>query len=152
MQLVRGPSPVEAAILSASPYQRNDAALHTGPEPLPRRRRARASWNCRVQQEPARGATVTYNVNRLQGIPGNTPLDVTLSDFSGNDERRVLRSMRCERRVFTSARATAQARHREVAASNRTSFRGAYRGYGFHEDGVRSAVAACRARDPGSVQ
>ena len=151
LRILRDPSPVEAGILRAFPYQRNDAVLHTDPEPLPRRRRAWASWNYRVRREAASRATVTYNMNRLQGLPGNTPLNVTLNDFSGIDERRILRRMHYEHPVFTSARAAAQARHREVVASNRTSFCGAYWGYGFHEDGVRSAVAVCRALDPGSV-
>ena len=151
LQVLRDPSPVEAEILGSFPYESNEALLHTDPEPLPRRRRAWASWNYRVRQEPALRATVTYHMNRLQALPGNTPLNVTLNDFSGIDERRILRKMRYEHPVFTSARAVAQARHAEVIASNRTSFCGAYWGSGFHEDGVRSAVAACRAIDPGSV-
>lgn len=150
--LLRDPSPVEAGILSAFPYQPNEAVLHTDPEPLPRRKRAWASWNYRVRREPARRATVTYNMNRLQGLPGSTPLNITLNDFSGIDERRVLRRMRYEHPVFTSARADAQARHGEVVATNRTSFCGAYWGYGFHEDGVRSAAAVCGALDPEALQ
>lgn len=152
LQILRDPSPVEAEILSAFPYQANDAVLHTDPEPLPRRRRAWASWNYRVRQAPSRRATVTYNMNRLQGIPWHAPLNITLNDFSGIEGSRVLRRMRYEHPVFTAGRAAAQARHREVIASNRTSFCGAYWGYGFHEDGVRSAVAVCRALDPGSVR
>ena len=152
LRILRDPSPAEAEILGAFPYQCNDLVLHTDPEPLPRRRRAWASWNCRVRRGPALRATVTYNMNRLQGFPGNTPLNVTLNDFSGIDERRILRRMRYEHPVFTSARAAAQARQGEVIASNRTSFCGAYWGYGFHEDGLRSAVAVCRALDPGSVR
>ena len=149
--LLRDPSPVETEILRAFPYQRNDAALHTDAEPLPRRRRAWASWNYRVRREAASRATVTYNMNRLQGLPGNILLNVTLNDLSGIDERRILRRMRYEHPVFTSARAAAQDRHLEVVASNRTSFCGAYWGYGFHEDGVRSALAVCRAIDQESV-
>lgn len=152
LQILRDPFPAEVAILSAFPYQRNEAVLHTDPEPLPRCRRAWASWNYRVRRGPALSATVTYNMNRLQGFSTNTPLNVTLNDFSGIDERRILRRMRYEHPVFTSARAAAQARHGEVIAFNRTSFCGAYWGYGFHEDGVRSAVAVCRALDPGSVR
>ena len=152
LQILRDPSPTEVALLSAFPYQRNEAVLHTDPEPLPRSRRAWASWNYRVRREPALRATVTYNMNRLQGFSANTPLNVTLNDFSGIDEHRILRRMRYEHPVFTSARTAAQARHAEVISSNRTSFCGAYWGYGFHEDGVRSAVAVCRALDPGSVR
>ncbi|MYC68856.1 MAG: FAD-dependent oxidoreductase [Acidobacteriia bacterium] len=152
LQILRDPSPTEVSLLSAFPYQRNDAVLHTDPAPLPRSLRAWASWNYRVRREPAPRATVTYNMNRLQGLSEDTPLNVTLNDFSGIDERRILRRMRYEHPVFTSGRAAAQARHREVISSNRTSFCGAYWGYGFHEDGVRSAVAVCRALDPGSVR
>ncbi len=152
LQLLRDPSRAEAEILGAFPYQLNRAVLHTDPEPLPRRRRAWASWNYRVRQGLSRHATVTYHMNSLQGLPVSTPVNVTLNDFSGIDERRILRRMRYEHPVFTSARATAQARHREVLASNRTSFCGAYWGYGFHEDGVRSAVAVCGALDPESVR
>ena len=60
--------------------------------------------------------------------------------------------MRYEHPVFTSTRTMVQGRHGEVIASNRTSFCGAYWGYGFHEDGVRSAIAVCCALDPGSVR
>ena len=151
LQVLRDPSPVESEILGSFPYQRNEAVLHTDSEPLPRRRRAWASWNYRVRREPTRRATVTYHMNRLQGLPGNTPLNVTLNDFSGIDESRILRRMRYEHPVFTSARAAVQARHPKVIATNRTSYCGAYWGYGFHEDGLRSAVAVCRAIDPGSV-
>ena len=152
LRILRDPSSVEAEILSAFPYQRNDAVLHTDPEPLPSRQRAWASWNYRVRREPSRRATVTYNMNRLQGIPGATPLNITLNDFSRIDERLILRRMRYEHPVFTRSREAAQARHREICGVRRTSYCGAYWGYGFHEDGVRSALDACRSIDPEVVQ
>ena len=148
LRILRDPSPAEAEILGAFPYQRNDAILHTDPEPLPSRRRAWASWNYRVRREPCRRATVTYNMNRLQGLPGPAPLNITLNDSSRIDERRILRRMRYEHPVFTRTREAAQARHREICGVRRTSYCGAYWGYGFHEDGVRSALDACRSIDP----
>lgn len=151
LQILQDPTPLESAVLGAFPYQANEAVLHTDPEPLPARRRAWSSWNYRVRREPARRATVTYNMNRLQGIGGNALFNVTLNDSSRIDAERVLRRMRFEHPVFATGRAAAQARHSELACANRTSFCGAYWGFGFHEDGVRSAVAVCRALDPGSV-
>ncbi len=151
LRILQDPWPVEDVILSAFRYQENQALLHTDPEPLPQRQRSWASWNYRVRNESAHRATVTYNMNRLQGISGDTPINVTLNDFSGIDERRVLRRMRYEHPVFTPASTTARARHSQIVASNRTSFCGAYWGYGFHEDGVRSAVDVCRALDPESL-
>ena len=146
------PSNRESRILRAFPYQQNDAVLHTDPEPLPKRRRAWASWNYRVRSQSEGRATVTYNMNRLQGIPTQTLLNVTLNDFDGIEEGRILKRMRYEHPVFTSQRARAQDCHRELIDTNRTSFCGAYWGYGFHEDGVRSAVAVCRALDPESLK
>ena len=146
------PSQRESEILKLFPYQQNEALLHTDPEPLPKTRRAWASWNYRVRIQSEDRATVTYNMNRLQGIQTQTPLNVTLNDFDGINEQRVLKRMRYEHPVFTSGRARAQNCHPELINANRTSFCGAYWGYGFHEDGVRSAVAVCRALDPEAMK
>ena len=150
-EILRDRSQLEREILGAFPYQRNDALLHTDRTPLPRRRKAWASWNYRVRREPARCATVTYNMNRLQGLPGPVLMNVTLNDFACVAPSKVLRRMSYEHPVFTWRRAGAQARHGEISGVNRTSFCGAYWGYGFHEDGVRSAVNVCRALDPEAV-
>lgn len=152
LEILKDPSPRESEILLAFPYQPNEAVLHTDPEPLPRRRRAWASWNYRVRAESTRRATVTYNMNRLQGLPSDTLFNLTLNDHTGIDPRRVLRRIRFEHPVFTTARSAMQARHPELIAARRTSFCGAYWGYGFHEDGVRSALAVCRALDPEAVR
>ena len=152
LQMLTDASRTETDILSSFPYQSNEGLLHTDPEPLPRRRRAWASWNYRVRRRSGRHATVTYNMNRLQGIPGQTQFNLTLNDAAGIDERKVLRRLRYEHPVFAASRATAQARHPEMIGARRTSYCGAYWGYGFHEDGVRSAVSVCRALDPETVQ
>lgn len=84
LRILEDPSPLEEEILGAFPYQENRALLHTDPEPLPRRRRSWASWNYRVRKEAARRATVTYNMNHLQGIPGEHPVQHHPQRLCGN--------------------------------------------------------------------
>lgn len=85
-------------------------------------------------------ASVTYNMNILQGIRSRQTICVTLNDESRIAPERVLRRFEYHHPVFTTQRATAQARHTELLNANRTSFCGAYWRNGFHEDGVVSAL------------
>lgn len=137
-------TPVERELLGAFPYSRNVAVLHTDSTMLPRTRRAWASWNYRVTGEESAPATVTYNMNILQGIRSPRTFCVTLNDESQIDPNRVLRRFEYHHPIFTTQRAASQSRHGELLTANRSSFCGAYWGNGFHEDGVNSALAVCR--------
>jgi predicted NAD/FAD-binding protein len=139
-----GATASELEILSAFPYEENVAVLHTDPSVLPRRRRAWASWNFRAHADAHRDkATVSYNMNILQGLRSQHVYCVTLNDEARIAPDKVLRRMIYHHPVFTSARSAAQLRHSELINQNRTSFCGAYWGNGFHEDGVNSALAVC---------
>lgn len=134
---------LEQSVLSAFPYQRNVAVLHTDATMLPTRLKAWASWNYRISHRPDAEAvaTVTYNMNILQGIRSAHTFCVTLNDEARIAPETVLGRYEYHHPVFTVARAEAQRRHPELLAANRTSFCGAYWGNGFHEDGVNSAIA-----------
>lgn len=138
----------EHSILSAFPYSRNVAVLHTDSSVLPKARRAWASWNYRLTGDDAAPASVTYNMNILQKLPSRNTFCVTLNDESQIAPDRVLRRFEYHHPVFTTLRTAAQARHHELLNSNRTSFCGAYWGNGFHEDGVKSALAVVSALRP----
>jgi hypothetical protein len=129
----------ERAVLSAMRYEPNDVVLHTDASLLPRLHRARAAWNFHIPSEPKAAATVTYDMGRLQRIEAPVPLLVTLNRTSAIDERRILRRFSYAHPVFDRGALEAQAERRVISGANRTSFCGAYWGYGFHEDGVRSA-------------
>ena len=131
----------ERAILSAIRYESNDVVLHTDASLLPRSRRARAAWNFHVPREPRAAATVTYDMARLQGIEASVELLVTLNRTRAIDERRILRRFTYHHPVYDRAALEAQAERAAISGINRTSYCGAYWGYGFHEDGVRSAHA-----------
>jgi predicted NAD/FAD-binding protein len=137
------PSAAEAEVLGAIRYQPNEVALHTDATLLPRRRRAWASWNFHLQDEPAERTTVTYHMNRLQSLDAEADYCVTLNRTEAIDPERVIRVGEFAHPVFTHAALAAQRRWQEVSGVRRTHYCGAYWGYGFHEDGVQSALRVC---------
>jgi predicted NAD/FAD-binding protein len=131
----------ERAILEAAPYQRNIATLHTDPSPLPSRRRAWAAWNYLRPEREDQNIRVTYLMNLLQRLPVETPVCVTLNDPGTIDPETIIREIEYHHPVYSPASFDAQRRLPEVSGRNRVHFCGAWCGYGFHEDGVRSAIA-----------
>ena len=143
LRILQDPTVSEAEVLESFPYQANEAVLHTDASVLPKRRKAWASWNYHAQPDAADRATVTYNMNLLQSLPWTHVFNVTLNDSGAIDPERVIRRIQYHHPIFTARRGEAQSRHKELIGANRTSYCGAYWGYGFHEDGVRSALAVC---------
>lgn len=134
----------EQELLTAFPYQRNSAVLHTDVSVMPRSRRAWASWNYCIAGTGDDAATVTYDMTRLQRLPTNQRFLVTLNSDESIDPAKVLKRMTYHHPVFTSGRSAAQQRHGELINHYGASYCGAYWGNGFHEDGVNSALAVCR--------
>ncbi len=139
LALLADASDREREILGAIPYQPNEAVLHTDVRMLPRRRRAWASWNYHLLERPPGRTTVTYHMNRLQSLRARTELCVTLNRTEAIDPDKVIRTIPYAHPVFTSQGVRAQRRSEEISGLNRTSYCGAYWGWGFHEDGVASA-------------
>jgi hypothetical protein len=135
----------EQSILGAMPYQANEAVLHTDARLLPRRRKAWAAWNAWLPRDQAEACTVSYCMNLLQGIESPEPFVVTLNRSAAIDPDKVLRRMTYHHPVYTQASVAAQARKIEIQGRRRTWFAGAYWGWGFHEDGIRSAVEVAAA-------
>ena len=134
----------EQRILGAIKFQPNRATLHTDTSLLPRRPRARASWNY-VQPAQSSSATIlTYYANRLQGLVSATDYCITLNADDAIDPSRVLASFDYTHPVFDEAALRAQRRFHEIDGRHRTHFVGAYWGYGFHEDGTESAHRVAR--------
>ncbi|HTU30201.1 MAG TPA: FAD-dependent oxidoreductase [Solirubrobacteraceae bacterium] len=132
-------SDIERELLGSVPYQDNEAVLHSDAGLLPRRRRAWASWNYHLLDDPGTRATVTYHMNRLQSLRAEQELCVTLNRTEAIDPSRIIRRIAYAHPVYTPAGIAAQARVAEISGRNRTHFCGAYWGWGFHEDGVVSA-------------
>ena len=129
----------ERDILGAIPYQSNETVLHTDRSILPGHRKAWAAWNAFIPREADDACTVSYCMNLLQGFESPEPFVVTLNRSGAIDPDKVLRTMRYHHPVYTQASVAAQARKAEIQGRDRTWFAGAYWGWGFHEDGMRSA-------------
>lgn len=144
LALLADPSAAEQELLGAIPYQRNDTVLHTDSSLLPSRPRARASWNCLISQREQHGVCLTYWMNLLQSLETPEPICVTLNSPGAINPETVIQSFVYHHPVYSTAAFEAQRRREEISGVNRTWYCGAYWGYGFHEDGVDSALAVCK--------
>jgi predicted NAD/FAD-binding protein len=144
LALLADPSEPELEVLGAIPYQRNEALLHTDASLLPRRRAAWSSWNFHLSEEPPGRTTVTYWMNNLQRLRADREYLLTLNRPDAVDPAKVLASFTYDHPVYTREGVAVQARHAEISGARRTHYCGAYWGWGFHEDGVVSAMRACR--------
>jgi predicted NAD/FAD-binding protein len=134
----------ERDILGAISYAPNTVYLHRDVRLMPKRRRAWASWNfLRWQREgkPMNDVAVTYWMNRLQGIDESKPLFVSLNPPFAPDPDLTFGKYLCEHPQYNAAAFAAQKRLGEIQGRRHTWFCGAWTGYGFHEDGLRSGLA-----------
>src|SRR3954452_3249276 len=126
LRMLADPSDREHELLGAIPYQPNEAVLHTDARLLPRRRRAWASWNYHLLDEPSGKTTVTYHMNRLQSLKTDTQFCVTLNRTSKIDPEKIIRTISYAHPVFTEAGQAAQERFGEISGVGRTHYGGAY--------------------------
>ena len=143
--LLAQPSAEETELLQQFPYQDNETVLHTDTSVLPDRPEAWASWNYRIPATDKTHVSVTYNMNLLQGLETDKTYCVSLNQTGNIDPARIIRKFNYHHPLFQPGRQLAQSRHAQLIRHKGLSFCGAYWGYGFHEDGVRSALAVCAA-------
>ena len=141
LDLLGAPTPAQREVLSALPYSSSDALLHTDTSLLPTARNARAAWNFLRREEPDEGLTVTYDLSRLQGLDTAEPLLLTLGGSDLVDPDRVVERIEYEHPIYTPQSVAAQGRLPAINSAQ-VAFAGAYHGWGFHEDGARSGLAA----------
>lgn len=137
----------EKRLLAAVPYQPNRVVLHRDTALMPKRQKVWASWNyLRSSQEDGRaGVAVSYWMNRLQGIDQKLPLFVTLNPDREPDLSKVFAEFSYEHPQFSADGMKAQQEIAAIQGKNNCYFAGAWTGYGFHEDGLVSGLAAAEA-------
>jgi uncharacterized protein len=148
LAMLARPTPLEARVLSAIQYRPNRATLHTDERALPRSRRAWASWNYQHladhDREEQREAALTYHANQLQSIASADTFCTTLNSEDRIDPETIIASFDYEHPVFDGPAMRMQRRHNDLNGTLNTYYCGAYWGWGFHEDGVQSALVAMR--------
>ena len=157
LALLADPSPLEASTLGAIRYQPNRAVLHTDTRVLPTQRRAWAAWNYERSAQASdsdtkaakagdRGATdsnrvcLHYLINMLQPLPFAQPVLVSLNPLRDIDPHKVLGTFDYAHPVFDLAAIRAQSQVSALQGQRNTYFCGAWTGYGFHEDGLKSGL------------
>lgn len=151
LALLTDPDPLERDILGAIRYQSNEVVLHSDASVLPRNRKAWAAWNAHVPRDPSAACTVSYYMNLLQGLFSETPLIATLNRSHAIDPAKVLRTLHYAHPVHDHGAVRAQQRWAELQGRRHTWFAGAYWGWGFHEDGIRSARRVVDALESASA-
>ena len=143
LRLLTDATGLERHILRRIRYQENEVVLHSDASLMPESPHARASWNYRVPEAPNARALVTYDMNRLQRIESKRPFLVTLNPDGRIDPRERIRTFTYHHPIFDREAMEAQQQRAKISGVGTTHYCGAYWGFGFHEDGVRSALAVC---------
>jgi uncharacterized protein len=144
LALLEDPTAQERAVLGAFRTTENRALLHTDAGLMPQRRRVWSAWNVMslAPGDRARALCVTYWMNRLQNLVTPEPLLVTLNPLRDPAPGTVLKDVTYHHPHYDAAALAAQARLHTIQGVHRVEFCGAWTGWGFHEDGLASAVAA----------
>jgi len=135
----------EIRLLSRFRYSLNEAVLHRDSSVMPKRRAVWASWNYASPGGTEAPLSVTYWMNRLQGIDLGNLLFLTLNPNTAIDEGRIICRQTYEHPIFDSAAIAAQRELWSIQGTRRTWFAGAYFGAGFHEDGLQAGLAVAEA-------
>ena len=142
LRLLSDATTLEKEVLGPMTTQNNEAVLHTDTGMLPACRRAWAAWNYHIPVHTQNRGAVTYNLNILQGLRAPVQFCVTLNNSRDISPGKILKRMTYAHPIFSIPSVRAQQRQAEINGRNRTYFCGAYWRYGFHEDGVVSALNA----------
>ncbi len=147
LRMLRAPSESETQYLSAIRYQDNVAVLHTDDSVLPSRRKAWAAWNyARAESEDQESSRVClhYLLNKLQPLPYEQAVVVSLNPTQNIDPSKVIRSFEYAHPVFDLAAIEAQKHIQGIQGQQHTWYAGAWLGYGFHEDGLKSGLSVAK--------
>ena len=144
LEMLADPTDLERDILGVIPYQENLAVLHTDASLLPPKSVVWASWNYHIPKEEKGRVALTYDMNILQTLDAPEEFCVTLNMPETINPDKIIESLVYHHPVYDPRSLQARRSQHELNGQNRTYYCGAYWGYGFHEDGVNSALAVCK--------
>lgn len=144
LAMLDDPSEQEQEILGQIAFQKNDTVLHTDQTLLPQRRAVWAAWNYHIPPEELGRVAITYDMNILQSLAAEEEFCVSLNMTEAIAPQKTIARMTYHHPVYTPASLKARTRYDEINGQHRTYYCGAYWYYGFHEDGVKSALAVAK--------
>lgn len=142
LKLLSQPTEEEINILSAIKYTENEVVLHTDEQIMPRRKLSWASWN--YLDNGGSSPSLTYYMNRLQSIPSRTNFFVSVNLAGTIESSKIIQRFKYAHPCLDRVALRAQQQIKLINGINNTYYVGSYWGYGFHEDGVNSAMNTCR--------
>lgn len=146
LKLLKDVEPAEEKLFKAFSYQPNKAILHTDASLMPKNKKAWCSWNYLSEQgEDSRDVCVTYWMNKLQNLPGDTDYFVTLNPTHAPQEGKIIRSFLYHHPLFNREAVAAQRMLWNIQGQRKIWYCGSYFGYGFHEDALQSGLAVAEA-------
>jgi len=145
LQLLTDANATEQTLLGAIKYQSNRAVLHTDSNCLPDNRNIWSAWNYESKNHREPQVCVHYLINKLQPLPFKSPVIVSLNPIHNPLAHQVIDEFDYAHPVFDSAAIAAQQRLEEIQGRDHVWFAGAWTGYGFHEDGLKSGLAVASA-------
>ena len=144
LAMLKDSSDIEKSILSKIPYQENEAILHTDKSILPKKKLAWAAWNYHILGNKQDKVALTYSMNILQSLDSEEEFCVTLNNEDAINPDKIIKKIKYAHPIFTPDGIAAQTRQAEINGPQHTYFCGAYWRFGFHEDGVWSALQALK--------
>jgi len=140
LKLIQNPTENEKKILSRFKYKKNIAYLHTDTQFMPSRRKAWSSWNSILDKKNLNKNCITYWLNKLQNLENKRNYFLTLNPIFEVNESKIIKKIEFSHPVFDIQSIEAQKHLEEIQDVNNSWFCGSYFGYGFHEDGLNSAI------------
>lgn len=143
LAMLKKPTVEQFRLLSPFAYQKNNVTLHNDASVMPRRRRLWSAWNYRLEGKNGSWITSTvYNMNILQNLPAKKDYLLSVNDPGNIDLKKIIRQIRYDHPVFNLAAIKAQEELPTLNDEGKIYFCGSYFGYGFHEDALKSGIAA----------
>ena len=140
LSILEKPTDEEKNLLSNFKYKNNLAVIHTDKNQMPRNKKAWSAWNAKLSKNVRENSSITYWLNLLQNLRIDEDIFLTLNPFDNIEEEKILNKVTFTHPYYDKLALENQTRLKKIQNVNNTLFCGSYFGYGFHEDGITSAI------------
>ena len=140
LSILEKPTDEEKNLLSNFKYKNNLAVIHTDKKQMPRNKKAWSAWNAKMSKNVRENSSITYWLNLLQNLKIDEDIFLSLNPFDNIEEEKILNKVTFTHPYYDKLALENQTRLKKIQNVNNTLFCGSYFGYGFHEDGITSAI------------